>query len=78
MCGACIARSDDGGITFKIHQCVTNNSHFYDGSSMVAAGQPDDHRVFAAFLDVVTGKVDVWASPTDTGVFQRLPDRFRA
>ena len=76
MGGACIARSEDGGITFKIHQCVTNNSHFYDGSSMVAAGQPDDHRVFAAFFDVVTGQVDVWASPTDTGVFQRLSNPF--
>jgi hypothetical protein len=74
--GACIARSADGGISFKIHQCVTNHSHIYDGSTMVAAGQRDDRRVFAAFLDTETDRVDVWASPSDTGVFKLMPDPF--
>jgi hypothetical protein len=76
MGGACIARSEDGGISFRIHQCLTNDSHFYDGSSMVAAGQPDDRRVFAAFRDTDTDRVDVWASPSDTGVFKLLANPF--
>lgn len=74
--GACIARSDDAGITFAIQQCVSRDLHFYDGGSMVAAGTSFDRRVFAAFVDVTTDKIDIWASPTPTGTFALMPDPF--
>jgi hypothetical protein len=74
--GACIALSDDGGITFKIHQCVTNDNDFYDGGSMVAAGSSYDRRVFASFVDVDKHQIDIWVSPSDTGVFKLMPNPF--
>jgi hypothetical protein len=74
--GACIARSEDGGMNFAIHQCVFNNFHFYDGGSIVAAGLSSDRRVFAAFVDWTSKKIDVYASPTDTGTFTRMEDPF--
>jgi hypothetical protein len=74
--GACIARSQDGGLTFSIAQCLSNNNDFYDGSSMVAAGSSFDRSVFAAFRDVDQNHIDVWKSPTDTGQFQMLPNPF--
>lgn len=74
--GACIARSQDGGLTFGIAQCVSSNNDFYDGSSMVAAGSAFDRSVFAAFRDVDKNRIDVWKSPSDTGQFQMLPDPF--
>jgi hypothetical protein len=74
--GACIARSVDGGISFKHYQCVTNESHFYDGGSMAAAGGLTDRHVFAAFVDVDTAKIDVWASPTPWGSFNLLSSPF--
>lgn len=74
--GACIARSQDGGLTFKIAQCVSSKNDFYDGSSIVAAGSSTNRSVFAAFRDVTQNRIDVWASPSDTGVFQLLPDPF--
>lgn len=74
--GACIARSQDGGATFNIAQCVSSNNDFYDGSSMVAAGAATDRSVFAAFRDVPNNRIDVWMSTSDTGQFQMLPDPF--
>jgi hypothetical protein len=74
--GACVFRSEDGGITFKFHQCVTNNSDFYDGGSMAAAGSATDRRVFASFVDVDKHQIDVWASPDDTGTFKLIANPF--
>jgi hypothetical protein len=74
--GACIAISDNGGKSFKIDQCLTDNSDFYDGGSMVAAGTPTDRRVFASFVDWDTKKIDIWSSPTDTGTFTQMPNPF--
>jgi len=74
--GACIARSQDGGVSFKLAQCVTNDSDFYDGGSMVAAGSDFDRRVFAAFVDVDTDRIDVWSSPNDTGSFSLMANPF--
>jgi len=74
--GACIARSTDGGLSFSLAQCVTNNNDFYDGSSMVAAGSSFDRSVFAAFRDVDQNKIDVWKSPSDTGTFSLLSNPF--
>jgi hypothetical protein len=74
--GACIARSEDGGRSFAMDQCVSHQSHAYDGGGMVAAGAPGDHRVFAAFNDVETLQMDVWESPDDTGTFTLMPNPF--
>jgi hypothetical protein len=74
--GACIAISSDGGKSFKIDQCLSDNSDFYDGGSMVAAGSPTDRRVFASFIDWDTAKIDVWSSPTDTGTFTQMANPF--
>jgi hypothetical protein len=71
--GACIARSTDGGKHFDSYQCVTNNSDFYDGGSMIDAG---DGEIFAAFVDVNTDQIDVWRSPDEKGKFSRLPNPF--
>lgn len=73
LSGACIARSTNGGISFSIAQCFHNNSHFYDGSSLAVTS---DGRVFAAFIDITTGKIDVWRSPTLTGTFSKIGDPF--
>jgi hypothetical protein len=74
--GACIARSDDGGIHFKIHSCVSANGDFYDGASMAAAGTSRDHRIFAAYVDVPKDRIDVWQSPDGLAPFQQLPNPF--
>lgn len=74
--GACIARSQDGGLTFGVAQCVSSNNDFYDGSSLVAAGSPYDRSVFAAFRDVDKNRIDVYMSPTPTGQFQQLANPF--
>ncbi|MEA2827669.1 MAG: hypothetical protein QOG43_2108 [Actinomycetota bacterium] len=77
IAGACIVRSEDGGVSFKLHQCVDNQQHFYDGGSMASAGGSfGDRSVYASFVDVETARIDVWRSPTDTGVFSRLEDPF--
>jgi hypothetical protein len=73
--GACVARSDDGGIHFAIQSCVSAEGDFYDGSSM-AAGFGDDQRIFAAFRDVPKNRIDVWASPDGVAPFVRLGDPF--
>lgn len=74
--GACIARSDDGGIHFRIQSCPSANGDFYDGGSMAAAGTTTDHRVFAAWVDVNRQRIDVWQSPDGLAAFQPLPDPF--
>jgi hypothetical protein len=74
--GACIARSDDGGKHFAIHSCLSANGDFYDGASMAAAGTATDHRIFAAYVDVPKGRIDVWQSPDGLAPFQQLPNPF--
>ena len=73
--GACVARSDDGGIHFGIQSCISADGDFYDGSAM-AAGFGSDQRIFAAFRDVPRNRIDVWASPDGVAPFVRLPDPF--
>src|SRR6476620_2172458 len=34
--GACVARSDDGGIHFAIQSCMSTGSDFYDGAAMAS------------------------------------------
>ena len=73
--GACVARSDDGGVHFAIQSCVTESGHFYDGSTL-AAGFGNDPRIFAAFLDTNAKKIDVWASADGLAPFTKLADPF--
>lgn len=73
--GACVARSDDGGIHFAIQSCLSANGDFYDGSAL-AAGSGRDQRIFAAFVDVPKDRIDVWASPDGLGPFVKLGDPF--
>ena len=73
--GACVARSDDGGIHFGIQSCVSAGGDFYDGSAL-AAGFGSDQRIFAAFRDVPKNRIDVWASPDGVAPFVKLPDPF--
>lgn len=77
--GACIARSIDGGKSFffdeskEMQPCVTNNGHFYDGGSMASA---PDGSIYAAFLDDVTGTIDVWRAPDGKTNFSMLAPPF--
>lgn len=83
--GACIARSSDGGKTFSSYQCVSNTDkntvpnsekgHFYDGGSMASSSAGE---VYAGYVDVTTSQIDVWRSPSVSGVFTRLPNPFSA
>jgi hypothetical protein len=70
--GACIARSNDGGVHFGIQECLSSQGDFYDGASM-AAGDP---RIYAAFRDVPRNRIDVWASADGTAPFKMLPDPY--
>jgi hypothetical protein len=71
--GACIARSTDGGQHFSLYQCVTNNNDFYDGGSMVDAG---DGEIFSAYVDVATSQIDVWRTPDENSQFQMIATPF--
>ncbi|MFO0995421.1 MAG: hypothetical protein U1F33_01970 [Alphaproteobacteria bacterium] len=81
--GACIARSVDGGITFKNYQCVSrtekNNvpnsekGHFYDGGSMASSRKGE---IYAAFVDVTTDQIDVYRAPDEEAQFALLPPPF--
>jgi hypothetical protein len=82
--GACIAKSTDGGATFANYQCVSNKTtvpgvpdtpqgHFYDGGSMASNSAGE---IFAAYVDVATGLIDVYRSPGANGTFQQLPTPF--
>ena len=75
LTGACIARSDDGGIHFAIHSCVSADSDFYDGASMAAASG-SDRRIFAAYNDVPKSRIDVWASTDGLAPFKQIADPF--
>ncbi|MEZ4227001.1 MAG: hypothetical protein R3B13_39040 [Polyangiaceae bacterium] len=71
--GACIARSWNSGQTFAMAQCVSDNNHFYDGSSMAVT---NNGSVFAAYNDVTAGEIDVWMAPGVWSSFSQLPNPF--
>jgi hypothetical protein len=82
--GACIAKSTDGGQNFSIWHCVSNkapvggdpsasNGHFYDGGAL--ASTPSG-AVYAAYVDVETGLIDVWSAPNASGSFSAMPTPF--
>jgi hypothetical protein len=74
--GGCVARSVDGGINFGVPQCVTNSGHFYDGGSIVSAGSQFDRRVFAAWVDIDSGKIDIWVAPNPGGTYTMMSNPF--
>jgi hypothetical protein len=43
--GACVARSDDGGIHFAIQSCFSAGGDFYDGSALAAGSGDDDENL---------------------------------
>jgi len=71
--GACIARSDDGGIHFGIQTCLSAGGDFYDGAALAAA---PGGAIYAAYVDVPKDRIDIWASADGLQPFQRLPDPF--
>jgi hypothetical protein len=82
--GACLAKSSDGGATFSNYQCVSNTDsvpgvedtpkgHFYDGGSLASNSAGE---IFAAYVDVATGLIDVYRSPNASGSFQRIATPF--
>ncbi len=71
--GACIARSTDGGQTFKLYQCLTNNFDFYDGGNMASSTAGD---IYAAYIDVDQDKYEVWHAAGENAAFVKLPDPF--
>ena len=73
--GACVARSDDGGIHFAIQSCFSESGHFYDGSAL-ASGAGSDQRIFAAFVDVDKNAIDVWASADGLSPFGKIANPF--
>jgi hypothetical protein len=82
--GACIFKSTDGGATFPTSQCVSNTQpvpgvpdtpqgHFYDGGSLASNNAGE---IFAAYVDVATGLIDVYRSPSSAGTFQPMTTPF--
>ncbi len=72
--GACIARSGDGGVTFRPQQCVfTRDLDFYDGGSMASSIHAE---VFAGFLNYTRNRIDIWRSPAADSLFTLMPDPF--
>ena len=72
--GACIARSDDGGVAFALRQCVaTPQLDFYDGGTMASSIHGE---TFAAYVNVTRDRIDVWRSPAVDAPFVMLPDPF--
>ena len=82
--GACIAKSTNGGKTFDIDQCVSNQGalaeypdatqgHFYDGGSVVGSNTGE---IFAAWVDVYANQIDVYRSPDESGNFTRIAQPF--
>ena len=72
--GACIARSTDFGKSFTSYQCVHEPSYdFYDGGTMASGPYGD---IYAAYMDISSGLVDIWHSPSDSGTFSLMANAF--
>jgi hypothetical protein len=78
--GACIAKSVDGGTSFKIHQCVSNTDppnqttgHSYDGASLAATASG---AIFAAYEDFAIHRIEVWSAPNANASFVRIAQPF--
>lgn len=72
--GACIARSTDFGKSFTSYQCVHEPSYdFYDGGNMASGPYGD---IYAAYIDITSGQVDIWRSPNDSGTFSLMSNAF--
>ena len=72
--GACIARSNDGGVRFALYQCVsTENFDFYDGGHMDSSIRGE---IFAGYINMPLNRIDIWRSPGTGGQFALLPNPF--
>jgi hypothetical protein len=72
--GACIAHSSDGGLTFHVEQCVTNDHKFYDGGTMAAGNNGEVYAAYVRSDDFFHyGYIDVWGKAGPAGSFEMLP-----
>ena len=71
--GACIARSNNGGKTFSLYQCVHNNFEFYDGGSMASSTLGG---IYSAFIATDSFRYDIWYAQDEDAKFVKLPDPF--
>jgi hypothetical protein len=77
--GACFARSTDGGLSFKVVQCVSDTDppfqegHFYDGETLAAT---PSGAIFAAFNDTNTDRINVWSAPNFNSNFVQIAEPF--
>jgi hypothetical protein len=70
--GAVVYRSQVSGTSFPTNETIlTNNHHFYDGSSLAA---DNSGAFYAAYEDTNTGKIDVWKAPSFSAAFALMPD----
>jgi hypothetical protein len=81
--GACVFKSTDGGATFNLFHCITDQSsapgvansskgHFYDGGSLATRFYND---VIAAYVDIDTSQIVVYDSENGAP-FSMLPPPF--
>lgn len=77
--GSCFAKSTDGGLSFRVVQCISNtdapvpNGHFYDGETLAAT---PSGAIFAAYNDTTTARIDVWRAPDSNSPFVRIAEPF--
>jgi hypothetical protein len=77
--GACFAKSTDGGLSFKVVQCISNTDaplpegHFYDGETLAAT---PSGAIFAAFNDTTTARINVWSAPNANSPFVQIAEPF--
>jgi hypothetical protein len=67
--GACIAEFSDGGVTFHLSQCLTNDHQLYDGGHMAAG---NNGEVYVAYI-TDDNNIDVWGKAGAAAPFARLP-----
>ncbi|HUR79121.1 MAG TPA: hypothetical protein VM733_00040 [Thermoanaerobaculia bacterium] len=72
--GACIARSQNGGKTFTMYQCVHESFGFYDGGNMASSTRGD---VYAAFINIDNNReYSIWHAKSPNDQFVKLPHPF--
>jgi len=76
--GGCIARSNDGGQSFALHQCVqtteaSSTGDFYDGGNMASDNQGN---IYAAWVNVDRNAIHVWRAVGENSSFQKMANPF--
>ena len=72
--GACIARSQDGGKSFAMQQCLQTTEtdatgDFYDGGNMAS---DMNGNIYAGWVNTDTNQVHIWRAAGETAQFQKL------